>query len=161
MGVRFFAALVVDGALAGALYALVALSFVVVYRASRMMNFAVGEWVMLASRCVTFALHGLGLGLPGALAVGCAGMAGFGVAFNRVVLRRLVGQPVISVIMVTIGLGGLVRGSAALAFAGVPPGISLPVLADPTVTGGVASRAARMGAATPAAVRRAAVSCPP
>src|SRR5205807_765167 len=84
-------------ALAGALYALVALSFVVVYRASRMMNFAVGEWVMLASRCVTFALHGLGLGLPGALAVGCAGMAGFGVAFNRVVLRRLVGQPVISV----------------------------------------------------------------
>src|SRR5882672_3534406 len=54
MGVRFFAALVVDGALAGALYALVALSFVVVYRASRMMNFAVGEWVMLASRCVPF-----------------------------------------------------------------------------------------------------------
>src|SRR5947208_16900197 len=96
MGARFFAALVVDGALAGALYALVALSFVVVYRASRMMNFAVGEWVMLASRCVTFALHGLGLGLPGALAVGCAGMAGFGVAFNRVVLRRLVGPPVIS-----------------------------------------------------------------
>src|SRR5438132_1025034 len=115
MGARFFAALVVDGALTGALYALVALSFVVVYRASRMMNFAVGEWVMLASRCVTFALHGLGLGLPGALAVGCAGMAGFGVAFNRVVLRRLVGQPVISVIMVTIGMGALVRGAAALA----------------------------------------------
>src|SRR5438105_3983824 len=59
MGVRFFAALVVDGALAGALYALVALSFVVVYRASRMMNFAVGEWVMLASRCVTFALRAI------------------------------------------------------------------------------------------------------
>src|SRR5204863_8309217 len=57
----FFAALVVDGALAGALYALVALSFVVVYRASRMINFAVGEWVMLASRLVTFGLHALGL----------------------------------------------------------------------------------------------------
>ncbi len=41
MGAHFFAALVVDGALAGALYALVALSFVVVYRASRMINFAV------------------------------------------------------------------------------------------------------------------------
>src|SRR5438034_5922644 len=58
MGVQFFAALVVDGALAGALYALVALSFVV-YRASRMINFAVGEWVMLASRFVTFGLHAL------------------------------------------------------------------------------------------------------
>src|SRR5260370_23367018 len=136
MGVRFFAALVVDGALAGALYAIVALSFVIVSRASRMINFAVGEWVMLASRCVTFALHGLGLGLPAALAVGCAGMAGFGVAFNRVVLRRLVGQPVISVIMVTIGLGALVRGAVALAFGGVPAGISLPPPADPIVIGG-------------------------
>src|SRR5438552_16626569 len=147
MGARFFAALVVDGALAGALYALVALSFVVVYSASRMMNFAVGERVMLASRCVTFALHGLGLGLPGALAVGCAGMAGFGVAFNRVVLRRLVGQPVISVIMVTIGMGALVRGAAALAFGGVPAGISLPALADPIVIGGVAIGADKLVAA--------------
>src|SRR5438034_7575448 len=59
-------------------------------------NFAVGEWVMLASRFVTFGLHAPGLGLLGALAVGCAGMAGLGVAFNRVVLRRLVGQPLIS-----------------------------------------------------------------
>src|SRR5438034_11485198 len=72
-------------------------------------NFAVGEWVMLASRFVTFGLHAPGLGLLGALAVGCAGMAGLGVAFNRVVLRRLVGQPLISVIMVTLGLGALVR----------------------------------------------------
>src|SRR3989475_8615471 len=136
MGAHFFAALVVDGALAGALYALVALSFVVVYRASRMINFAVGEWVMLASRIVTFGLHALGLGLPGALAVGCAGMAGLGVAFNRVVLRRLVGQPLISVIMVTLGLGALVRGSAALAFSGVPAGIALPALAEPIVIGG-------------------------
>jgi len=135
--VTFLAALVVDGALAGALYALVALSFVVVYRASRMVNFAVGEWVMLASRLVTFGLHALGLGLPGALAVGCAGMAGLGVAFNRVVLRRLVGQPLISVIMVTLGLGAFVRGAAALAFGGVPAGIPLPALANPIVIGGL------------------------
>ncbi len=136
MGARFFAALVVDGALAGALYALVALSFVVVYRASRMMNFAVGEWVMLASRCVTFALHGLGLGLP----------------------RRLVGQPVISVIMVTIGLGALVRGAAALAFGGVPSGISLPALADPIVIGGVAIGADKLVAAVIAAACTAVVA---
>src|SRR5437879_3195069 len=89
MGAHFFAALVVDGALAGTLYALVALSFVVVYRASRRINFAVGEWVMLASRFVTFELHALGLGLLGALAVGCAGMAGLGVAFTREPRGRL------------------------------------------------------------------------
>ena len=77
---RFLAALVVDGALTGALYALVALAFVVVYRASRMINFAVGEWVMLASRFVTFGVHALGLGLPGAVVAASAGMAGLGVA---------------------------------------------------------------------------------
>jgi branched-chain amino acid transport system permease protein len=149
--VTFFAALVVDGALAGALYALVALSFVVVYRASRMINFAVGEWVMLASRLVTFGVHTLGFSLPVALAAGCAGMAGLGVAFNRVVLRRLVGQPLISVIMVTLGLGALVRGAAALAFGGVPARISLPGLADPVVIAGVHVAADKLVAAVVAA----------
>jgi branched-chain amino acid transport system permease protein len=119
----FFAALVIDGALAGALYALVALSFVVVYRASGMINFAVGECVMLASRLVAFGVHGLGLGLAGGLAVGCAGMVALMVGFNEAVLRRLTARPVISLIMVTIGLAALIRGVASLALAGVPAGI--------------------------------------
>src|SRR5437762_8442675 len=121
----------------------------------------IGDWsshVCSSDLCVTFALHGLGLGLPGALAVGCAGMAGFGVAFNRVVLRRLVGQPVVSVIMVTIGLGALVRGAAALAFGGVPAGISLPALADPIVIGGVAIGADKLVAAVIAAACTAVVA---
>ena len=80
----YFAALVVDGALAGALYAPLALSFVVVYRASRIVNFAVGEWVMLAARFVTFGLYALGLGLPGALLAAGVGMAAVGVAFTSV-----------------------------------------------------------------------------
>ena len=41
----FFVSLLVDGALAGAVYALIALAFVVVYKASRMINVALGEWV--------------------------------------------------------------------------------------------------------------------
>src|SRR5213594_4459314 len=155
----YFAALVVDGALAGALYALLALSFVIVYRASRMLNFAVGEWVMLAARFVTFGLHALGLGLPGALVAGCAGMAAVGVAFNGVVLRRLVGQPLISVIMVTLGLGALVRGASALAFADVPTRISVPGLADPLVIAGVAVAADKLVAAIVAAACTALVAC--
>src|SRR5213592_1521236 len=134
----YFAALVVDGALAGALYAPLALSFVVVYRASRIINFAVGEWVMLAARFVTFGLHALGLGLPGALLAAGVGMAAVGVAFNRLVLRRLVGQPLISMIMVTLGLRALVRGATPLVFADVPGRISLPGLADPFVIAGTA-----------------------
>ena len=49
---RFLVTVLVDGALTGALYALVALSFVVVYRNSRMINFALGEWTMLGSGLV-------------------------------------------------------------------------------------------------------------
>src|SRR5262249_15445834 len=136
--VRFLAALVVDGALTGALYALVALAFVVVYRASRMINFAVGAWVMLASRFVTFGVHALGLGRPGAVVAASAGMAGLGGAFTRVGLRRLVGQPRIARVMVTLGLGALIRGATALAFAGVSSRIAWPGLPEPIVVGGVA-----------------------
>src|SRR5205085_11015001 len=147
----YFAALVVDGSLAGAPYAPLALSFVVVYRASRMLNFAVGEWVMLAARFVTFGLYALGLGLPAALLAGGVGMAAVGVAFNRLVLRRLVGQPLISVIMVTLGLGAFVRGATRLVFADVPGRISLPAPADPIVLAGVALGADKPAAAVVAA----------
>ena len=48
----FFISLLVDGLLAGAIYALIALAFVVVYKTSRMINFALGEWAMLGARLV-------------------------------------------------------------------------------------------------------------
>src|ERR1700704_1143958 len=118
----FLAALLVDGALAGAVYAPIALAFVVVYKASRIINFALGEWVMVSSRLVANGFSALGLGLAGAVGFGCAGMVALGLVFNRVVLRRLVGQPLISLIMVTLGVGALMRGSSALAFSRVPGG---------------------------------------
>ena len=148
---RFLFALIVDGALAGALYALVALAFVVVYRASRMINFAVGEWVMLGARLVAVGLHTLGLGLPMALLAGCAGLAGLGVLFNRLVLVRLVGQPLIAVIMVTLGLGALVRGVSGFAFAGVPSRINLNGFGEPVMIAGVGIAADKLVAAIVAA----------
>ncbi len=143
----FLAFLIVDGALAGAIYALVALAFVIVYKASRMINFAVGDWVMLASRAVASGLHVFGLGLGGALALGGAGMVALGLAFNSLVLRRLVGQPLISLIMVTIGLGTFLRGSGALVFAGIPGGIALPIPLEPLVIQGVPVSAEKLVAA--------------
>jgi branched-chain amino acid transport system permease protein len=133
----FLAVLLVDGALAGAIYALVALAFVIVYKASRMVNFALGEWVMLGSRIVASGVHGLGLGLAGALGVGCGAMVGFAVAFNAIVLRRLAGQPLISFIMVSLGLGILIRGVTGLVFAGIPGGVVVPLPRDVLSVGGV------------------------
>ena len=60
----FFLSLSIEGALAGALYALIALAFVVVYKASRVINFALGEWQMLATLLVATAVSYTHLTLP-------------------------------------------------------------------------------------------------
>ena len=133
----FFVSLLVDGILAGPLYALIALAFVVVYKTSRMVNFALGEWAMLGSRLVATGLHALGLGLAGAIGLaGVVTVAG-ALGLSRLVLRRLVGRPMISVIMVTLGLGMLMRGAAPLAFGGIPGAIPSPFPSEPLVAWGV------------------------
>jgi branched-chain amino acid transport system permease protein len=159
---RFFLALLVDGALAGSVYALVALAFVVVYKASRVMNFALGEWVMFASRMVAAGSHALALPLAGAVGLGSVGMTALAVGFNRVVLRPLVGRPAISLIMVTIGFGAVLRASTVLFFPGVGGSIPLPVPPEPLAVGGlllapgklVAAAAASTGVALVAGVYR-------
>ena len=149
----------VDGALAGAIYAVIALAFVVVYKASRIINFALGEWIMVGARLMAAGVAALGLGGPAALGAACAGMVGFGLAFNRVVLQRLVGQPLVSLIMVTLGLGALMRGSASLVFRGVPAAVPLPVPREPIDVGGLALSADRLAAAGIAVLAVAAVTC--
>src|SRR5882724_11449718 len=133
----FFVFLVVDGALAGAIYALVALAFVVVYKASRMINFAVGEWTMVGSRVAASASHAFGLGLGGALGLGCVGMVALALVFNRVILRPLISRSLLSLIMVTIGVGIFMRGAATVVFAGIPARIASPFPLDPLVVGGL------------------------
>jgi branched-chain amino acid transport system permease protein len=145
--VLFFAALVVDGALSGALYALIALGFVVVYKASRMINFALGEWVMVGVGLVAAGVHGAGLSLVPALLAATAGMIALALAFNRLVLRRLVGRPLIALIMVTLGLGALLRGGSSIVLAGVPRRLPLPLPAEPLSLGSLVVPAEKLAAA--------------
>ncbi|MDQ1443931.1 MAG: branched-chain amino acid transport system permease protein [Acidimicrobiaceae bacterium] len=88
----------------GALYALVALGFVIIYKATGVINFAQGGLVLLGGY-LTYNVHHT-WGVPFYLSIPVAmilcGMVG--AAVERVVLRRMVGQPVFAVIMVTIGL---------------------------------------------------------
>jgi len=133
----YFVFLVADGALAGSIYALVALAFVVVYKASRMINFAVGEWTMLGARSAAAASHVFGLGLGGAVAVGCAGVVALALFFNRIVLRPLLQSSLLSLIMLSLGVGIVMRGAARAVFAGIPGRIPSPFPLDPLVLGGV------------------------
>jgi len=145
--VAFFVALVVDGALAGAVYALIALAFVVVYKASRMINFALGEWVMAGAGLVAVGVNGAGLRLLPALILACGGMIALGLAFNRLVLRPLVGRPLIALIMVTLGFGALLRGTSTIALAGVSRRLALPIPSEPILLAGLAVPAEKLAAA--------------
>jgi len=149
--VRFLITVLVDGALTGTLYTLIALSFVVVYRASRMINFALGEWTMLGSGLAAAAAPaGLGL-VGGTLGAGLA-MVALGLGVSHLVLRRLLGRPVIALIMVTLGLGALIRGTATIALHGVPGGIRLPIPTEPLVLQGVLIPADKLIAAAVASI---------
>jgi branched-chain amino acid transport system permease protein len=153
----FFISLLVDGLLAGAIYALIALAFVVVYKTSRMINFALGEWAMLGARLVATGLHMTGLGLASALGLAGAGTVGAALGFNRLVLQRLVGRPLISAIMVTLGLGMVMRGATPLVLAGIPGAIALPLPTDPIGVYGVPIAPGRLVAAVVALICAAAV----
>jgi branched-chain amino acid transport system permease protein len=150
--VSFPLTVLVDGALTGALYAPIALAFVVVYRASGIINFALGEWTMLAAALVATSLWALGLGLAASLAVAVLGMIVFGLAFNRVVLKPLLGRPVIALIMVTLGQGALMRGATAVVFHDVPRRIPLPISSEPLALYGVLVATDKLVAASVAAL---------
>ena len=100
----------INGVLLGQIYALLSLGFVVIYRASKVFNFAQGELMLLGAYTVwTLAL---GADLPTWAVVPLAFVAalGYGWLIERLFFRRLVGESVFSMVMVTIGLVILIRG---------------------------------------------------
>jgi branched-chain amino acid transport system permease protein len=127
----FFLSVLIEGVLAGSVYALIALAFVLVYKSSRMINFAVGEWLMAGALTAGAGYYALELGPLGALLFAALAMVVFGLVFNAVVVRRLTAGPVISVIMVTLGLGAVMRGLFPLMFHGIPAGVHLPIPPEP------------------------------
>ena len=104
-----FLQLTLSGSADGAILALVALGFVLIFKSSSVINFAQGELLMLGAY-LTFATIGqLGLAWPIAVVLAVALAAGGGMLIERLVLRPLIGRPAISIIMVTIGLAALLR----------------------------------------------------
>jgi branched-chain amino acid transport system permease protein len=120
MNAAFLIQLLVNGLVVGTLYGVVAMSFVLIYKATQVVNFAQGEllligawvcWVMLNKFQVPF-----WLGMPLTLVF----MFVFGIAIQIVILRPMIGEPIISVIMVTIGLSTVFQAALKWMF-GVDP----------------------------------------
>ncbi|MCG7505210.1 branched-chain amino acid ABC transporter permease [Mesorhizobium retamae] len=106
---------VLSGLTVGAVYALVALGFTIIYNASNVVNFAQGEFVMLGGM-ITFFAWQAGLPLPLAAALAILAAAAVGVALNKLAVERARGAPVVSLIIITIGASIFLRGGAQLVF---------------------------------------------
>jgi branched-chain amino acid transport system permease protein len=106
--------LIISGIAQGCIYGLIALGFVLIYKATETVSFAQGELMMMGAFC-GLALMTL-LGFPFWLAVPCsvAAMAIFGVLAERLVIRPVLGQPAFSIVMLTIGLGYVARGAITM-----------------------------------------------
>jgi len=124
--------LLVNGLIVGALYGVVAMSFVLIYKASRIVNFAQGEFLLIGAwTCWWLLTHWqlpFWIGFPITLAF----MLVFGVILQIVVLRPMIGEPIISVIMVTIGLSIVFQAAMKWMF-GVFAKPFPPIFASPTV----------------------------
>jgi branched-chain amino acid transport system permease protein len=131
----FFLLLMSNGLLIGLMYALIALGFVLVYKATDAVNFAQGEFVMISGILVAAALGVWGAPLWLAVALGIGTMIVFGFGLERVMLRKLIGRPVIAVVMATIGLASILRGIGPTAFGAGSRPLPLPISDEPFVIG--------------------------
>jgi len=118
--------LLISGLSQGCVYGLIALGFVLIYKATEMVNFAQGDLMMLGA-FVAYAFIDQ-LGLPFALGVLAAivTMALVGMLIERTVLRPMIGEPAFAVLMITIGLGFVLRAVAGIAWGNEPRSISSP-----------------------------------
>jgi branched-chain amino acid transport system permease protein len=133
---HFAVALVVDGTLVGLMYSLIAIGFVLIFKASGAINFAQGEFVMFAGvAAAAFVAAGIGFWAASALTIVL--MVVSSLALERVVLRPLLGRPVISVVMATIGVAAIIRGLAPLVFGIGTRSIPFPFSDKPLLLGPV------------------------
>ncbi|PWC36938.1 branched-chain amino acid ABC transporter permease [Azospirillum sp. TSO22-1] len=124
--------LLINGLIVGALYGVVAMSFVLIYKASRIVNFAQGEFLLIGAWTCWWLLTSWQLPFWIGFPITLVFMLVFGVILQVVVLRPMIGEPIISVIMVTIGLSIVFQALMKWMF-GVFAKPFPPIFASPTM----------------------------
>jgi branched-chain amino acid transport system permease protein len=106
------------GIAVGCIYALVALGFAIIYRASEVINFAQGELLLVGAYLVFTGVFFWHLNFFLALILGIVGTILIGILFERFVLRRMIGRPVFSILMITIGLDTILSSGVTVIWGG-------------------------------------------
>jgi branched-chain amino acid transport system permease protein len=132
----FFFEVLIGGLLTGVMYALVALGFVLIFKASGVFNFAQGAMVLFAA--LTFVgLMEKGLPMPLALVAAAAVMVVLAFVIERAVLRPLVGQPPIALFMATIGITFFLDGFGLTLWGSEVKRLDIGIPTDPLIIGGL------------------------
>src|SRR5215831_19258248 len=103
----YFIQLCFEGIALGCIYALIALGFTIIFKASEVINFAQGEFLLVGAYLVSVAMFSWHLSFVLALLLGMAVAVAIGLLFERLVVRHMIGRPPFTIIMVTIGLNVL------------------------------------------------------
>ena len=117
---RYFLELVVSGLAVGAIYGLVAMSFAVIYKATGVVNFAQGEMGMLTAYTTWSIATTVGTGGVVTVFVAVAVGAAIGLVCERLVMRPMLGEPVLSVVLVTIGMAVVLRSIVTIVWGAAP-----------------------------------------
>jgi branched-chain amino acid transport system permease protein len=123
----FFIEVLIGGLLSGIMYALVAIGFVLIYKASGVFNFAQGAMVFFAALTCVGIIDKFGVSLWVAVPATMAVMILLGIGIERIVLRPLVNQPEITLFMATIGLAFFIEGLAQLIWGSQVRKLDLPI----------------------------------
>ena len=118
--------LLISGTSQGCVYGLIALGFVLIYKATEMVNFAQGDIMMLGAFFAFTYISILEFNFFIALAATIVTMAALGALLERTILRSMIGEPPFSVLMLTIGLGFIIRAVAGAIWGNEPKSIPTP-----------------------------------
>jgi len=131
---NFFVETLVGGLLAGVMYSLVAIGFVLIYKASGVFNFAQGSMVLCAALTfVTLRVNNVDFWLAAVITL--AIMVAIAIAVERVVLRPLVNQPQITLFMATLGLSFVIEGLSQIAMGASVHELDLGIVDTPIMIG--------------------------
>ncbi len=133
---EFFQLLII-GLSQGCVYGLIAMGFVMIYKATEMVNFAQGDIMMLGSFMAFTLIVSLGLNFWLSLLLAMILMAIFGFLVDAVVVRRIIGQPQFSIVILTISLGFIFRAAAGMIWGQAPLSLDTPFVGKSNFAGAV------------------------
>src|SRR5690606_17709407 len=137
LAMAYFLELLINGALTGLMYSLVALGIVLIYKSAGVPNLAQGAMVMLGAYATWSLVSYAGMPVYLAMLIAAVLMFGFGLLAERLLLRRMVGQPIIMIVMLTLGLEIFIRGFGPGLLGAAPKQLDLGIDLMPVVIGDI------------------------